>query len=100
MFLDNKFSVGRSKGKEMYFISIKCTWGVKSALLSNNNALWHLIQNLLKYMQLCIEYSHLCKQHHLECVKIPEIVNNSMQLGVSFYFISRCFAVANYLAIL
>ena len=38
-------------------------------------------------MQLCMECSHLCKQHHLECVNIlPETVNNSMQLCFSFLF--------------
>ena len=73
---------------------------MKSALLSNNNALWHLIQNLLKYMQLCIEYSHLCKLHHLECINIPEIVNNSMQLGVSFLFHFKMFCSSQQLSYL
>ena len=34
-----------------------------------------------------MERSHLCKQHHLECVNIPETVNNSIQLCFSFPFL-------------
>ena len=37
-------------------------------------------------VQLCMEHSHLCKQHHMECADIPETVNNSMQLCFSFPF--------------
>ena len=33
-----------------------------------------------------MERSHLCKQHHQECVNIPETVNNSMQLYFSSLF--------------
>ena len=40
----------------------------------------------LNTVQLCIDCSHFCKQHFLECVNIPEPVNNSMQLGFSFPF--------------
>ena len=38
----------------------------------------------LNKIQLYMECSHFCKQHHLECVNIPETVNNSMQLGFDF----------------
>ena len=38
----------------------------------------------LNKVQLCIGCSHFCKQHHLECVNIPETVNNLMRLGFSF----------------
>ena len=37
-------------------------------------------------VQLCMERSHHCKQHHLECVNIPETVNNSMRLYLDFQF--------------
>ena len=40
----------------------------------------------LNKVQLCMERSHLCKQHHLECVNIPETVSNSMQLCFSSLF--------------
>ena len=56
----------------------------------------------LNKVQLCMERSHLCKQHHLECVNmpesvnIPESVNNSMRLCLVFHFL-KCFAQANYL---
>ena len=40
----------------------------------------------LNKVQLCMEHSHLCKQHHLECVNMPEIVNNSMQLCLVLHF--------------
>ena len=40
----------------------------------------------LNKVQLCMECSHLCKQHHMECVNIPETVNNSMQLCLVFHF--------------
>ena len=40
----------------------------------------------LNKVQLCMDCSHFCKQYHLECVNIPETVNNSMQLGFSFPF--------------
>ena len=40
----------------------------------------------LNKVQLCMEHSHLCKQHHMECVNIPETVNNSMQLCLVFHF--------------
>ena len=40
----------------------------------------------LNKVQLCMEHSHLCKQHHVECVNIPETVNNSMQLCLVFHF--------------
>ena len=33
-----------------------------------------------------MERSHLCKQHHLECVNIRETVNNFMRLCFSFLF--------------
>ena len=38
----------------------------------------------LNKVQLCIDCSHFCKQHFLECVNITETVNNTMQLGFSF----------------
>ena len=45
----------------------------------------------LNEVQLCMEHSYLCKQHHLECVNIPETVNNSMQLClVSIFFDMFC----------
>ena len=50
----------------------------------------------LNKVQLCMERSHLYKQHHLECVNIPETVNNSMRLCLVFHFL-KCFAQANYL---
>ena len=40
----------------------------------------------LNKVQLCMELSHLCKQHHVKCVNIPETVNNSMQLCLVFHF--------------
>ena len=40
----------------------------------------------LNKVQLCMELSHLCKQHHVECVNIPETVNNSMRLCLVFHF--------------
>ena len=40
----------------------------------------------LNKVQLCMECSHLCKQHHVECVNIPETVNNPMQLCLVFHF--------------
>ena len=33
-----------------------------------------------------MEHSHFCKQHNLECVNIPETINNSMQLCLVFHF--------------
>ena len=33
-----------------------------------------------------MERSHPCKQHHLECVNIPETVNNSMLLCLVLHF--------------
>ena len=38
----------------------------------------------LNNVQLCMERLHLCEQHHLECVNIPETVNNSMWLCLVF----------------
>ena len=48
-----------------------------SALLSANSALWNLKQKL-SYAQIV----HIIV--NLECVNIPETVNNSMWLGFSF----------------
>ena len=50
----------------------------------------------LNKVQLHMESSHLCKQHHVECVNIPETVNNSMGY-VQFSIFSNCFAQAKYL---
>ena len=36
----------------------------------------HYETSKLNKVQLCMERSHLCKQHHLECVNIPGGVNN------------------------
>ena len=47
----------------------------------------------LNTVQLCMERSHLCKQHHVECVNILETVNNFMRLCLVF----NCFAQANLL---
>ena len=38
----------------------------------------------LNKVQLCIDCSHIYKQHLLECVNIPKTVNNSMQLRFVF----------------
>ena len=40
----------------------------------------------LNKVQYCMERSHLCKQHHMECVNIPETVNSSMRLCLVFHF--------------
>ena len=67
---------------------------MKSALSSDNSA---YETSKLNKVQLCMERSHpLCKQHHVECVNIPETVNNSMRLCLVFHF-SNCFAQVKYL---
>ena len=37
-------------------------------------------------LAMYMEHLHLCKQQHLECVNIPEIVNNFLQLCLVFHF--------------
>ena len=65
---------------------------MKSALSSDNSAYG---TSKLNKVQLCMVHSHLCKQHHLECVNIPETVNKSMPLCFNFLFL-RCFAQTAY----
>ena len=49
----------------------------------------------LNKAQMCMDYSHYCKQHHLEDVDISETVNNSMQLGFSLHFVSKWLVQTN-----
>ena len=45
----------------------------------------------LNKVQLCMEHSHLCKQHHLECVNIPETINNTVRLFLCSFSIFEMF---------
>ena len=55
------------------------------------------LQSLVKYIYAwSVEHSHRCKQHHLECLNIPETVNKFMWLCLVFHF-SKCFSQGIYL---
>ena len=56
------------------------------------------VTSKLNKVQLCMNCSHLCKQHHLEYVNAPENVNNLMQNSFPFHFeVSYTNQLATYL---
>ena len=73
--------MGRSKAKSVVYFSLN-TDKVWRVLYWVTTVLY--VTSKLNKVQLCIDCSHFHKQHLLECVNIPETINNSVQLDFNF----------------
>ena len=71
------------------------TWGLVANVAHTTQTPELYETSKLNKAQICMDYSHYCKQHHLEGVDISETVNNSMQLGFSLHFISKWLVQTN-----
>ena len=75
--------MGRSKDKGVLYFPL-------SALSSDDSGYETL---KLNKVQLCVQRSHFCQQHHMECVNTPGTVSNIIQLCISFPFHFEVFCI-------